>query len=80
MPQTSLRSSLLYLLAHDNAATGYGIVYKPCCRFGFYRTDVAGQAQMTSLVKNSTANANINVIAKGVLDLDFIKLPAAPSA
>jgi Cu/Ag efflux protein CusF len=63
-----------FLLAPANAATGYGIVYKPCCRFGFYRTDEAGRALLANLVKNSATASNIKVIAKGVLDLDFIKL------
>ena len=62
------------LLTPASAAAGYGIAYKPCCRFGFYRTDDAGHAQLASLVKNSTTPANIKVIAKGTLDLDFFKL------
>jgi Cu/Ag efflux protein CusF len=62
------------LLAPASVASGYGIAYKPCCRFGFYRTDDAGRAQLASLVKNSTSADNIKVIAKGVLDLDFIKI------
>jgi hypothetical protein len=63
-----------FLLASINADSGYGIIYKTCCRFGYLRFDENGARLAKDFIKKSKGTENLNIIVKGTRNEDTLNV------
>ena len=61
-----------FLLVPENATSGYGIIYKTCCGFGYLRFDENGTKLIKDIINKSQSPSNLNVIVSGKRDADTI--------
>lgn len=61
-----------FLLDSNNAASGYGIIYRTCCRYGYLRFDENGTKLIKDIINKSNSTSNIGVIVQGIRDEDTI--------
>ncbi|MBC2580406.1 hypothetical protein [Clostridium sp. DJ247] len=61
-----------FLLAPENAASGYGIIYRTCCKYGYLRFDENGIKLIKDIINKSNNTSNIGIIVQGTRDEDTI--------
>ncbi|UZQ50719.1 cell wall-binding repeat-containing protein [Clostridium kluyveri] len=69
-----------FLLDSNNAASGYGIIYRTCCRYGYLRFDENGTKLIKDIINKSNNTSNINVIVQGKRDEDTIYVTSVVEA
>lgn len=61
-----------FLLDTNNAVSGYGIIYRTCCRYGYLRFDENGTKFIKDIINKSKKTSNIGIIVQGKRDADTI--------
>lgn len=69
-----------FLLAPENVSSGYGIIYKTCCGYGYLRFDENGTKLIKDIINKSNKTSNIEVIVQGTRNEDTIHVTSVTEA